>query len=180
MKIKHASIFVLLAMLGGCGGPLYQQSPGRSAGIPFDPAEVAWSRDGGPNTIEGSAVLRTQGGEARTCAGRTADLTPYSEYAAARMRILYGSIERGYFSGMQQFIDGPRVANDEYTPAYMAMRREANCDALGNFTFPNLADGRYFVTVLVEWYAGRISQGGWLMQQVEVKGGETKKVVLTP
>jgi len=35
----------------------------------FNPEEVAWSTRPGNNTVTGFAVLRTVGGEARTCAG---------------------------------------------------------------------------------------------------------------
>jgi len=180
MKLKYASIAALVVALTGCGGAgmLPQPPAGRSAGVPFDPAEIAWSKGNGPNTVEGSAVLRTRGGEARTCAGDEASLVPYSQYAAARMRLLYGSEDRGFFSTEDAFISGPRVADDQYTPAYNASWRPAACDAQGSFVFANVPDGTYFVVAKVMWIA-RYEQGGWLMQKVEVKGGETKKVVLT-
>jgi hypothetical protein len=141
----------------------------------FDPSEVAWSEAKGNNSIEGNAVLRTVGGEVRTCAGFTAQLVPRSRYADERAIAIYGSIERGI---------GRNVKFESTDPRYEAAIRTTTCDAQGNFSFEDLPDGEYYVAALVTWGVpmgyGMVSrQGGWLMQRVSVNGGEHKRMVLS-
>lgn len=148
----------------------------------FSPSDLAWSLISGTNGIEGSAVLRTVGGDARTCAALIVSLLPVSEYTAERIRKLYGSDTAGYRSAEAGVLifDPP----EDIGP----YERHATCDALGNFSFSNLPDGPYFVVALVTWatpnpysrYGGLLSQGGYLLQRVDVAGGVTKKIVLAP
>lgn len=157
--------------------------PPQTVTVPFDPAEVAWHKVPGKNTVEGSAVLRTRGGLIRTCAGDYAELIPYSRYASERIRAIYQNEERGFWdmSIEGQIVSGRpgvRVADDQYTPAYKANTLRANCDAQGAFVFNNVPDGTYFLLTRVLWEV-QGPQGGALMQKVEVRGGETKKIVLT-
>jgi len=171
--MRSAIVFSMLglSLLGGCA----------TVSVAFDPAEVAWSKMPGKNTIEGSAALRTRGGEVRTCAGGAAQLIPSSAYADERVRLTYGDNQRGFHStttGSFEVLSRPPVADDKYTPTYQASMRNANCDAQGAFSFSSIPDGTWYVTVKVEWEVASQTQGGWLMQKVELKGGETKKLVL--
>lgn len=148
----------------------------------FDPAEIVWFSEPGAGRIDGSAVLRTVGGEARTCAGLQAHLVPLSSYAEARFRMMYpGQGARGYLPATRG------LSWAETDPGYEAATRSTVCDAQGNFTFDRLPDGEYFVTAQVTWgvpnvgryYSYTSVQGGMLMQQVRVAEGETQRIVLS-
>ena len=65
-------------------------------------------------------------------------------------------------------------------PEYEAAMRETVCDAGGNFSFEEVADGSYFVQTSVFWRAGYNWQGGSMMSPVMVADGETKKLVINP
>lgn len=154
-----------------------QPAPLSDSAFPFSADEVAWAAVGGQNTIVGHAVLRTVGGDAKTCAGLPAQLVPFSRYGEERIKIRYGSTEKGYFDA--------RTARPMQPPKreYEQIIRATICDANGQFKFTNLADGIYFLNSQVTWgvptrYFTRI-EGGGMMLRVEVKGGETKEVILT-
>lgn len=166
---------VCLAMvMAGCA-----TAPSAPAHIstPFRAADYAWFSAKGNNTISGNAVMRTVGGEVRTCAAFPVGLVPGGAYTRERMMIVYGSSDRGYRPA------GSRVqfGNDE--PQYLALLKEATCDSQGNFTFTDLPDGEYFVIAQVIWGVPMRyhteAQGGTIMQRVELRGGETERVVLS-
>lgn len=167
-----------LMMVSGCatGGPASTRGP-QSVGVAFEPEAVQWASAKGSNKILGNALLRTRGGEVRTCAGYKVYLSPAVAYSAARMRLIYGSDQQGYRPAQ-------RNPNLEARPAaYEALIRQTVCDAQGNFQFEELPDGEYFVTTDVIWEVpGRYvtsAQGGGLMLKVAVKGGQTIRPVLT-
>lgn len=169
------SFLVPVALLAGCATV---PQPPAYVSTPFDPAAYAWFSAEGDNTITGNAVLRTVGGDVRTCAASSVGLVPGGAYTRERMMLVYGNVERGYRS-----ISAPGVQFANDSPAYLAMLRQAPCDAQGNFTFTGLPDGEYFVLSRVVWgvpmqYHTEM-QGGTLMQRVEVRGGETKRIVLS-
>lgn len=143
----------------------------------FDPAEVAWFNAPGTNAIRGNAVLRTVGGAIKTCAGLDANLVPVSTYAAERFRKMYGDRDSGLLSATS----GLSFAATD--PRYAAASRTTVCNSEGNFAFSELPDGDYYVTAKVIWgVPGRYItsyQGGYVMQRVTLKGGETKEIVLT-
>lgn len=173
--MKPAIILAALAfMLSGC----VATNPPRVVVIdtPFDAALATKRLAKGANTIKGSALMRQQGGGVVTCAGRDAELIPDTPYSALRMAAIYGSASNGFVR-----VGTPHVAfNPDFTE-YRALRRKATCDAQGYFRFGDVADGTFFVITTVAWMAGQYSQqGGGLMLRVEVKGGETKEVVLVP
>lgn len=144
----------------------------------FDPSEIAWFKVPGKNTIAGNAVLRTVGGEARTCAALSAHLVPISSYATERFTRMYGNTSSGFLSATSGF------KFTQTDAAYEANSRTVRCDAQGNFRFENVPDGDYFVTAFVTWGVPTsayvtATQGGVLMQRVSVSNGETKQIVLT-
>jgi hypothetical protein len=144
----------------------------------FNPAEVAWftNASNASNTISGSGVMRTVGGEAKTCAAVPVDLVPESTYARERMMALYGSTE----SGFNRAFMGRRAA--EMDPGYDRTTLRAICDAQGNFVFERVPDGSYFVTTQITWLrpGSYVYEGGWLMRRVTVTGGESVRIVLSP
>jgi hypothetical protein len=143
--------------------------------VPFDEREAAFINIQGTNTIEGQAFMRQAGGGVVTCAGSEVSLIPKTEYATQRITQIYGSDIKGIINSLQ----GPRSLG---SPAYMQMRRNTVCDAQGNFSFRNVADGTYYVTTLVLWTVGNssIPQGGGVMQRVTVSGGQTQRLVISP
>lgn len=142
----------------------------------FSQGDVAWFSEKGNNTLQGSALLRTRGGTAKTCAAYEVKLVPYTEYAAERMDYIYGNSKKGYVSA------GPR-RSFEFTPdvaEYHETRKQTSCDAQGKFEFTELPDGDYYIVAPVVWSVGTVySQGGSLMEQISLANGETKKIVMT-
>lgn len=134
-----------------------------------------WSKARGPNTIKANALLRTRGGEVRTCAGLPAKLVPFSGGSQDFVVREFGSDQGGLKSSAKWSASNL----DPYI-------RDTICNAQGDFSFENLPDGKYYVVAVVTWEApsgGQYSymqqQGGTLARLVEVSGGETKSVVVT-
>jgi hypothetical protein len=150
--------------------------------VVYDPAVAEWAEEEGENAIEGSALLRTRGGEVRTCAGGTVYLVAATVYAKERMMHLFGNVRRGF-----------RSANDPIrfvpeTPAYHESARATTCDAQGEFSFEDLPDGDWFLTTTITWDVPQVlwsdsvvmtTTGGLLMKRVKVSDGDTEKVVLS-
>ncbi|MES1927437.1 putative lipoprotein [Salinisphaera sp. T31B1] len=143
---------------------------------PFDAEKAQQMLKPGPNTITGSAVIRQSGGGVVTCAGNPVYLVPSTEYATQRIRAIYGNGYKGYVpaAGYRKIEFIP----DE--PGYNKYTRQTSCDAQGNFEFTSVADGYFYVTTAITWSVNYVAQGGALMQYVDVRGGETEKVVLSP
>jgi hypothetical protein len=141
----------------------------------FSAEEVAWAKQPGTNTIEGSALLRQQGGGVVTCGGSEVDLIPASKYASERLTYLYGGPDGGYTSALSMmYYKEPPPPNPEYQRTW----RKTICDAQGKFKFTNLPDGGWYVLSEVRWTVNT-PQGGYIAKFVQVKDGETKEVVLT-
>jgi len=129
----------------------------------------------GNNRISGSALIRQQGGGVVTCAGNEVRLIPVTAYTAERMRLLYGSEEKGFRSIWQ----GTPVFQPD-PPDYYTTQRTTVGDPQGMFEFDSVGDGDYYVMTTVIWSAGSNPQGGALMQKVSVSSGEERKIVLSP
>lgn len=173
------------ALLAGCA--VYTEGDEVSFGKPIPATlssnltadEVAWSKVRGANSITGQAIMRTRGGDVKTCAGLDVSLIPYSAYAAERIAVTYGAEDEGFARRESRpFSPDPAV--------YHETIRRSICDAQGNFRFTGLPDGRYFVLVEVSWeavqggrYAYLAGQGGTMMSRVSVSGGEERQLLLT-
>jgi len=156
-------------VLAGCAAPVALQSR-------FDPAEVAWFAARGTNTIQGSAIMRSYNGTAKTCAALPVVLFPVSAYARERMMHLYGSDQEGF----NPVLLGRPADFGGDDPRYLNTAKTTRCDARGRFAFTELPDGAYFLVGAVTWrerQAG-LEQGGHLMQRVAVTTGETTEVLL--
>lgn len=170
-----------LAALSACYVPEPRQPESVRLETPFQPDAVAWAQESGENRIEGTALLRTRGGEPRTCAALQVTLVPWSKYSGERIARLYGSLQSG-FNERPPYGRMIRWENDN--EAFYATVRATRCDAEGRFEFDSLPDGEWFVEALVTWEVPRVNfvggpQGGTLMQRVKLEGGRTEKVVLT-
>ena len=185
MRISFLAAGATAIMLSGC--VVYSDGTTASFGAPkaaqlsrsLTPEEVAWSRGRGSNTVSGQALMRTRGGDVKTCAGLEAQLIPYTAYAQERIAFSFGAGREGFARPTTQTFDpDPAV--------YGETIRQTVCDAQGGFAFYNVPDGRYFVLVNVSWgavsggyYPYVAEQGGLLMGQVEVRGGETTRLILS-
>jgi hypothetical protein len=135
--------------------------------------DMAWSKAAGNNTVTGFAVMRTAGGEPRTCAASDVTLIPDTAYARERIQALYGSIDKGY-----NFLNNPVFVPD--LPLYYSTIKNSTCDGQGNFIFEQIPDGSWFVVTSVIWIVANQRQGGTLMQRFQVQGSETKRIALSP
>lgn len=143
---------------------------------PYNSGEMAWALGAGTNTVNGFAVLRTVGGEARTCAALPVRLIPDSPLARERMMGLYLSTSQGTNPAA-----GRKYDEATTDPNYVAHSRETRCDGQGNFSFEKVPNGVWYVVAGVVWSASPRSgvlEGGSMMKRVELKGGETVKVAL--
>lgn len=171
MKVRVAALLMAVAVVSGC----VQQKP-LVATTQFDPNEVSWSKGDGTNTVTGFAVLRTVGGEARTCAALMVRLIPDSAYARERMVGIFGSTTQGTAK-----VTGPRYDEAATDKAYVASVRETRCDGQGNFSFERVPNGIWYVSAAVVWSANPRSgtlEGGLMMKRVDLAGGQSVKVAL--
>lgn len=166
-----AACAVLMASCATSNGP-----------VPFYAISAAYDAEAqvigpGLNRIRGNAVLRTVGGEPRTCAGDVVHLVRATPYAAERALAAFGAGDRGY----RDLYLGDPVFSPE-PDHFAASMRSAICDAQGDFEFSGVEDGAYILTTTVAWQvagASPAAQGGWLMQRVELVGGEDRRVVMS-
>jgi hypothetical protein len=172
--MKKLYIFSVLLFLSSCVTPPKTIVLNEK----FNEAEAQRLLKPGKNTIEGSAVWRQLNGGIQKCSGYKVDLLPSTKYAEERMKHLYGNAERG-INQNRVFIFQP---NEE---KYHKLVRTTYCDIDGKFSFENVQDGTFFITTQILWEV-QVNQyttqtyGGVLMQKVTVKGGEKKKIVLSP
>ncbi len=163
---------VCVGLLAGCATPAPQVI---NLSTTFQPNEVAWSKEVGKNSVSGQSLMRTNGGEIRTCGGYIVTLTPDGAYARERHQYIYGNTTKGY---RPIYLAKP-LFNSE-PPEYYQTARQTMCDAQGNFFFDKLPDGTYFLSAIVAWQVGYSPQGGVLMEKVTLSNGESKRLILTP
>lgn len=139
----------------------------------FDISKAQIVLEKGDNTIKGEAFMRQRGGGIVTCAGSDVELIPYTEYAGERIRIIYNGLATGFSPWGNKITFIPDIQD------YYHYSKTQTCSANGSFTFNNIKDGNYFITSCVQWWAGDHPQGGCLMKNITVKGGETMEVILS-
>jgi len=162
-------------LAAGCSTPLPSASAQMT--VPFDPAEVAWSRDPGTATVEGSAAMTDPGGARQTCAGGEAQLVPAGAYAAQMMRIVFGNDIRGFVP-----LASARYPTNISADFGRTVRR-IGCDAEGRFRFDNVPAGRWYVfsNVVLRAASGDSGpQGAALMRGIDVAEGTRVNVLLAP
>ncbi|KAA0911859.1 DUF4198 domain-containing protein [Pusillimonas sp. ANT_WB101] len=134
----------------------------------------------GTGTLNGSAFLLQRGGGVVTCAGRDVELIPVTDYAADRLRWIYGRAPAAGEVVRTDFMGMDRV-NAQFTPdipGYHTHKRVTKCDAQGEFSFQGLKDGQYFVIASVIWFVPS-PQGGLLATKVKVSNGKAAKVIMS-
>jgi len=113
----------------------------------------------GENVITGQGFLRQQGSVV-TCAGSRVLLLPASSYFREMIRHIVAGRE-------------PEPPEITY-PTLKSMIRKTQCDAEGNFSFPELPDGAWFVLTEVN-----ARNGGVLIREVTLSNRRTIQVLLT-
>lgn len=126
------------------------------------------------NTIAGDAVLRTRGGDVKTCAGLPVVLMPAGPQTNAYVQ--------KHFGGPEGYETGGSAPSAE--PELEKLTTSKVCNAQGQFLFDGLADGDYYVIATVTWevpteYSFGSNQGGDIAKRISVKGGQTANVTLT-
>ena len=170
--MRTLTLLGILVALSAC---MASMPPKHTMVSNFDPSEVEWFTSSGENSIYGSALIRQRGGGVVTCAGSDVSLLPVSTYADERILAIYGNSRKGY-SRL-----GATSINEPPEQAYIDTMREATCDAQGFFSFKNLPDGEFYITAAVHWQVNDyFYEGGNLMHKVDLSGGGSIEVVLSP
>lgn len=160
MKILFMAL--LAGLLAGCvSAPTLQTT--------FDPAEADFINRQGDATVSGQAFLRRNDGIVIYAAGSDVILIPSTAYSRERIAVLYRG---GKFNNAV-----PAPENTD--PRYEAMTRVTRANGEGRFSFPNVADGDYFVVTSVIWRVGDWPQGGGLMENVSIRNGESVDIIMT-
>lgn len=141
--------------------------------------DLRWAKAPGKNTLIVNPVLRTRGGEVRTCAGQPARILPVGHLTLNMVRNATGTDQGGgLLKSTPLFSTNPEV--------WAAFSTRVICDSAGNATFDSIPDGDYFVFARVTWgavagyrYTYLESQGGVLVGRVVVSGGGVRHLVLT-
>lgn len=181
MLLRSGSLAVAaiaLSIVSGCALQPQQEPQVFSVPAMYNSSEMAWSKKDGSATLEGGAVMRTRGGDAKSCAGTKVYLIPYSVYGMQRLSRIYGNDERAFLN-VSDFQRRRVIVQPDF-PEYRADAREQVCDTLGNFKFDKVPAGKWWIQTQVLWQVGNLNQGGMLLQAVELKDGESKRVILTP
>lgn len=164
-----AMLCMTIFLLSGCADDMIQRVNLVST---FNAQQAESMLHDGDNTITGNAFMRQQGGGVITCAGSEVSLTPETAYATERIVHIYGNPNEGAArKGIIFYPDDPN---------YMRLMKTTKCDSQGNFIFENVADGSFYITTVVGWVDGQNNtQGGSLMKRVDVKDGQSMKVIMS-
>ncbi len=136
--------------------------------VPFADADFASFEGHGHATLEGSALGRTRGGAAKTCAGNIvylAPANPYDDQVVGKLALL--------------------SAADTFAGPAMRYWRKTACDAEGKFIFRNVPAEEWYVLTSIEYevlgpsVGTTESQGGLLMRKVALAQGDNDVVLTT-
>lgn len=175
---KLFALSVITTTLAGCAIPS-QQPTYIQIKSKFDIEDTKERITDGDGAFPGTAFLRQQGGGVVTCAGNDVGLIPATDYAAERLKALYG---RAPSLGETRFMDIKAVPNLQFSPdepQYPILIKTVSCDAQGNFEFTNVKDGYYFISTSVLWAIGS-RQGGYLVTKVKIRDGKSPRVIISP
>ncbi len=114
----------------------------------------------GENSISGQAFLAQQEDSVVTCAGNRVLLLPATSY----FREMIGRMVAG---------SEPEPPKTAY-PSLKNMIRRTQCDAQGNFSFPAIPDGAWFILTQVN-----ARHGGVLITEMTLSNRSTIQVLLT-
>jgi len=178
VRATAVALLVSASILGACA--TYETTPVPLANA-FDAAAFDWTTIRGNGAIKGDAVLRTRGGDVKTCAGLSVRLIPVTPHTEEWVMRRFSTSMGGY-SSYDAY--ATRVNLDPGASRFIEDKR---CNAQGAFSFEGLPDGEYFVVATVTWealsgygsYTYMAVQGGDLAQRVRVTGGETQTITIS-
>ena len=160
-------VAVVLALPLGYAGCSARQEPARRSAplfvkmqTKFDYSEHEPYVQPGENRISGQAFLKQQGESVVTCAGSRVLLLPATSY----FREMIGHMVAG---------SEPEPPETPY-PSLKRMIRRTQCDAQGNFLFPEIPDGAWFVLTQVN-----ARHGGVLITEMTLSNRGTIQILLT-
>jgi hypothetical protein len=139
----------------------------------FDPTAAAYITTQGKATITGQAFLRRNDGVVVYGAGSTVKLIPKTAYSDARIAAMF----KGAKVAPADVITGTEVTVKNEDPQFAQYTRTTVANGEGRFTFPNVADGTYYVTAPVIWMV-EVPQGGTLLGTVTVSGGSNADIIM--
>ncbi len=126
------------------------------------------------------AIMRTRGGDPKTCAGTQVIAAPASQYLEERMSRLYGG---DYKNGWAKPAEINRIVKQigPMDPEYFEVFRTDICDVNGRFEFKGLADGTWYVFATVTWELSSAfflanEEGGHFVKQVKLADGSRVEV----
>ena len=134
----------------------------------FDRGQAERQMRSGRNTVIANIFTRDpHNGTLKTCAGYETMLIPATERSAEYIEILFGSATGGQLTNSRLGSINRRIVSDPNFNVYVSQR----CDSDGLAVFNNVGDGEFYIL----GGAGGCMYAG----KVYVRGGETKKVVLS-
>jgi hypothetical protein len=149
--------------------------------VEFDAEQQAFAQKQmgkGTGKVTGYAFYHPETGRTYTAGGDWVFLIPVTPHAQERMRIAYGEARARPLLSLRAL---PTPPDEEFA----ALTHKVKADIHGKFEFENVMPGRWFVTARVQWQTyDRV----WKLDEdhvvnvydeVEVKAGETTKVVLS-
>jgi len=178
--VRSTLIGISIAAISiAAAGPVNAKRAPKPPEPPLDLAAFEWSRATGSNSISGEALLRTQGGDVKTCAGLPVQLIPVTPYTDAYAIRTFGSTSGGLRLPVPLLLRGPPPLRPEVAP-YI---RTTTCNSMGRFNFRALPDGAFYVVPTVTWSApsqyGPIAQGGEILRRVDLAGGVEQEIIVT-
>ncbi len=168
--VASALVAALAALLAGCaeeplplapGGPPPMVEP--SGPADFNPADFAWSTQGGTASIVG--ILAFGGGAARYACNDVI-LTPDTPWVRRRMLVLYGSANA---ADVPTDIVQARTASAP-SADYRRFAKKTSCDGANRFAFDGLPAGGWYVITLAKPIGGGASVA--VMRRVETRAGQ--------
>ena len=163
--------------------------------VPFDQAKARAQLAAGSNQVNGRVLVDLDNGNLVTCANNVVNLVPVTAYAREWARQFYrldtgryGTLDAAYRLDSRepeiQFVGAD---------AFYAATRTTRCDADGEFSFPNVANGEFFIVAKTRWL-GRDhdyydfmygindaqEEDGSVMKRIRLTGGEVETVEWAP
>ena len=135
-------------LLTACASPQAVRIP-----ITFDVTKARAMLKPGNNQIKGNIRLELDDGTLISCAGNLVNLVPVTPYAKEWARLFYNldSGRYGTLNAAYRMSTREKPIQFAGAQAFYATTRSTHCDADGDFEFPNVGNGNFFVIAKVEW-----------------------------
>lgn len=145
---KSCPAGLAILMLAACAS----SGPVRIA-APFDEGAARALLRPGTNQVNGRIMAEFSSGTLVTCANNVVTLVPVTQYAR-EWAIRFFELESGRYGTMNAaYRMDSRESEVKFQGAedFYAATRSTRCDEDGNFAFPNVANGEFFVVAKTRW-----------------------------